>query len=85
VEGRAGANMMTVREKQKTDVFLHILAILWIVSLFLLGIGILFRSYTPVPASALIAAGVQTFAMVMLIVASIAGCIYIALLIHRNG
>jgi hypothetical protein len=79
------ANMMTVREKQKTDIFLHILAMLWIVSLFLLGIGILFQSYTPVPASALIAGGVQTLAMVMLIVASIAGCIYIALLIHRNG
>ena len=76
--------MMTVQGKQKTDIFLHIL-VLWIVSLFLLGIGILFRSYTPVPASALIAGGVQTLAMVMLIVASIAGCIYIALLIHRNG
>lgn len=77
--------MMTVREKQKNDVFLHILAMLWIVALFLLGIGILFRSYTPVPASALIAGSVQTLAMVMLIVASVAGCIYIALLIHRNA
>jgi hypothetical protein len=77
--------MMTVREKPKTDVFLHILAMLWIVALFLLGIGILFRSYTPVPASALIAGSVQTLAMVMLIVASVAGCIYIALLIHRNA
>ncbi len=76
--------MMTVREKKESGVFLTILVYLWVVSLFLLGIGILFRSYTPVPASAIIAGSVQTLAMVMLIIASIAGCIYVANLIHRN-
>ena len=76
---------MTVREKQGHDVFLTALVFLWVISLCLLGIGLLFRSYTPVPASVRIAGTVQTMALVMMIVASITGCIYIARLIHRNA
>jgi hypothetical protein len=76
---------MAVRKKQENDVFLTALIVFWIISLCLMGIGLLFTSYTPVPASAQIAGSVQTLAMVMLIIASIAGCIYIAFLIHKNG
>ena len=76
---------MTRRKKQENDVFLSVLVVIWVISLCLMGIGLLFTSYTPVPASAQIAGSVQTLAMVMLILASIAGCIYIAHLIHRNG
>ncbi|HVP94746.1 MAG TPA: hypothetical protein VMS89_06180 [Methanoregulaceae archaeon] len=75
---------MTIREQKESDRFLTILVLLWVLSIGLVGIGILFRSYTPVPASAMIAGTVQTLAMVMLIIASIAGCIYVALLIHRS-
>ncbi len=76
---------MTGQTKQENDIFLRALVVFWVVSLFLMGIGLLFTSYTPVQASAQIAGFVQTLGMVMLIVASIAGCIYIAHLIHRNG
>ncbi|HTY15172.1 MAG TPA: hypothetical protein VMC42_05645 [Methanoregulaceae archaeon] len=76
---------MTGRKKQENDVFLSVLVVFWVISLFLIGISLLFRSYTPVQASVQVAGSVQTLAMVMLIVASIAGCIYIARLIHRNG
>jgi hypothetical protein len=77
--------MMTGQKKQENDIFLSVLVVFWIISLCLVGIGLLFTSYTPVPASAQIAGFIQTSGMVMLIVASIAGCIYIARLIHHSG
>jgi polyferredoxin len=75
---------MTKKEKKESNLVFNILILLWVLSFFLLGVWFLFRSYTPVPASAEIADTVQILAMVLFIVASIAGCIYIVRLMVRE-
>jgi hypothetical protein len=67
----------------RRDLFFYISVLLWAVSFSLLGMWLAFRSYTPVPAAVQMAGTVLSWAMVLLVIASIWGCLYIIHLIIR--
>lgn len=70
-------------KKNARDPFFYICVLLWAVSLSLLGLWLVMRSYTPIPAAAELAGAVLGWTMVLLIIASISGCIYILRLMLR--
>jgi hypothetical protein len=74
---------MTKIKKSGRDPVFYICVILWAVSFSLLGLWLVFRSYTPIPAAAEVAGMVLGWAMVLLIIASIWGCYYIIHLFIR--
>lgn len=71
-------------KKNENDLFFYICILLWALSISFFGLWLAFRSYTPIPAAASMAALVLNGAMVLLIAASIWGCIYIIHLITRT-
>jgi hypothetical protein len=70
-------------KKNGRDLFFYICVLLWIGSFSLLGLWLVMRSYTPIPAAAELAGAVLGWTMVLLIIASISGCIYILRLMLR--
>lgn len=71
-------------KKKERDPYFYICVLLWAISFSLLGIWLVFRSYTPIPAAAEVAGMVLGWAMVLLIIASIWGCLYIIHLFIRE-
>ena len=77
-------NLMEKIKKNARDPFFYICARLGVISVSLLGMWLVFRSYTPIPAAAEMAGMVLGWAMVFLIIASIWGCLYIIHLVIRT-
>jgi hypothetical protein len=71
-------------KKDERDLFFYILVLLWAASFSLVGLWLVFRSYTPVPASAEVADFVLGWAMIVLIIASISGCLFVIRLFFRE-
>jgi len=74
---------MTKVKETRRNLFFYIIFILWAISFSLLGLWLVFRSYTPIPAAAEVAGMVLFWAMVLLIISSAVGCLYIIYLFIR--
>ncbi len=70
-------------KKKERDLFLTVIVLLWALTFSLFALGLVFRSYAPIPASAEMAGIVLGWAMVLLIIASILVCLYIVRLFYR--
>ena len=70
-------------KKRERDLFLYVIILLWGLTFSLFVLWLVFRSYAPIPASAQIAGLVLTWAMVLMIIASILACLYIIRIFYR--
>jgi hypothetical protein len=74
---------METIKKNRRDLFFYIIVLTWAVFFSLLGFWLVTRFYTPIPAAAQMAGIVLSWAMILLIIASILVCLYIIRLFIR--